>query len=894
MADMKKITANDVAGLFGNLSSIQDSRELRSGDLWPYYEAAAVVPSFRPMDLTPVERTATTRADALQSMMQDCVPESAGGEITWRLRGEVRRAVLQRMAPEELRKAIDASVRLSPDAQFGPTLWAVASGRLRVEDLESIDDVGRALSVASWLNVDEALQHKLRRRYELLELLKPFQALVGEHFRGRTNELRKLAGYVGVTTRSTIAEIGRQMRGRVPLSVHGPGGVGKSTLIARFILDHASAVEEGALAFAYLDADRPTVVPEDPRLLVLEIARQLGIQFPEAGIDADRLRAQFERAFGNRVLPAPIRNAEVRASCVAVLQELLENIRVPLLLVFDTFERVQTRSRVFAQEIGAFIADIQSSWPLLRPVFVGRAPILDFKTEQLALSDLDSSAAAGFLEAHGVADPEVAKRLVSQLGGNPLTLRLAAELVLTEATSRAKGLEGVSTTNLFFLRLDERLIQGQLYRRILAHIADEDVRRLAHPGLAVRRVTPSIIRDVLAIPCGIDVPNLEAARELYNRFAREVGLVERDPGGGVRHRPDVRKVMLRLLNEDDPERTREIHTRAVEFYRHEKGSRARAEEIYHRLMLGHRAREVDQIWRPSLDIYLTDALDELPPAGQAWLKSKIGDDLGDSMRRDAELPVWESAAVKNAGELLSVGKAEEALRILRERGERSPGSKVYALETQALIDLERFEEALAVVRQSLTSVRSSDRALYLELALQGARVAESIGDHRVALDLLAEAAVITRAAGDLLGQLRIALDLYRVSRASGMTYTTAEEQKLLLLYRNTPRALLTSAPLVVAEIAVSLAHRDAGVVYDAVGLASSGAWTDERLAELASLFPEVTTEEELRALPPPKRGKAVTRLLSRVLGVRYPDADTVTRLVTLIRDSVVDDPRSAV
>ena len=48
---------------------------------------------------------------------------------------------------------------------------------------------------------------------------------------------------------------------------------------------------------------------------------------------------------------------------------------------------------------------------------------------------------------------------------------------------------------------------------------------MAHPGLVLRRVTPDLILKVLAQPCGIEVPDEETARELFDELAREVSLV---------------------------------------------------------------------------------------------------------------------------------------------------------------------------------------------------------------------------------------------------------------------------------------------------------------------------------------------------------------------------------
>src|SRR5690348_9699275 len=95
--------------------------------------------------------------------------------------------------------------------------------------------------------------------------------------------------------------------------------------------------------------------------------------------------------------------------------------------------------------------------------------------------------------------PERIERVVAVVGRNPLSLRLAADL-LVRAKAEQLGDEEM------WRRVGDQVVQGRLYERIALHIHDEEVRRLAIPGLVLRYVTPELIRNVLAAPCGVD-PN---------------------------------------------------------------------------------------------------------------------------------------------------------------------------------------------------------------------------------------------------------------------------------------------------------------------------------------------------------------------------------------------------
>ena len=87
--------------------------------------------------------------------------------------------------------------------------------------------------------------------------------LMGGGFVNREAELERLRAYVGGQPPAA------------PLFVCGPGGVGKSTLLAKFLLNE---LERRDRAVAYLDIDRPTIMPEQPMTLLAEAVPQLAMQ----------------------------------------------------------------------------------------------------------------------------------------------------------------------------------------------------------------------------------------------------------------------------------------------------------------------------------------------------------------------------------------------------------------------------------------------------------------------------------------------------------------------------------------------------------------------------------------------------------------------------------------
>ena len=442
----------------------------------------------------------------------------------------------------------------------------------------------------------------------------------------------------------------------------------------------------------------------------------------------------------------------------------------PLLFVLDTFEEVQYRSREFAAEVLRLLRSIQDRVPRLRAVIVSRIPIssAELKSDSLALGPFNEQDAATFLTVRGL-DATLARTIAQQVGGSPLSLRLALDVIQREGATE-KGIASLQTHDLFVFRAQDHRIQGQLYRRILGHIHDADVSALVRLGLALRRITPEIIRDVLAEPCGVAVPDDERARQLFEELGREASLVTTAADGSLRFRRDVRSSVLGLLRQDEPSRVREVEERAVEFYQHQSGAVARAELVYHLLSLGGDRAEVDEAWRRGVERYLADALDELPPRGRAYLAPKLGLTVDEETLKTADLEDWEILAAQQGREILGLGRPEDALKLLSERPERSPGSPLHLVEAQALVQLERRDEARRAIAAGLAEVaRAQDRMALLKLSILEARLDALDGRGPTAGEVLNQFARLSERFGD--DPLLLRLGLHRLALLRSQDYT---------------------------------------------------------------------------------------------------------------------------
>ena len=398
-----------------------------------------------------------------------------------------------------------------------------------------------------------------------------------------------------------------------------------------------------------------------------------------------------------------------------------------------------------------------------------------FKT--IALIGFDEDAAVGFLASRGVTDPEIARAVARQLNGNPLSLHLAAEALRSGDSADSKGFSNLKTSNYRFFKLPEEVVQGQLFRRILAHIKNPDVRKLAHPGLALRRITPDLIVQVLAEPCKLDLPadesqRLAAATLLFQQLKREVSLVVPSMGNAVRHRSDVRQVMLSLLRQERPEEFREINQRAAEYYAGLKNPTGedRAEEIYHRLQIGDPIVKVEPLFRTAEQSFLIKALPELPPRGQLYLASKLGLPLphAEQLLAEASLEEWELVAYHTALNFWQKGDIKSAQKVLKDRSERSASSPLYSLEATFASNLGNPREALQILDRGIAAaLQVEDRLQLLRLQWMRSFQLVQIGNYGEADKAMAEAEKLARELGDLRYLIALLLMREQVARVEG-------------------------------------------------------------------------------------------------------------------------------
>ena len=810
----------DTDEVVAQLDAEEDDEPRRSVRPVPAYgrlhETAAVLDWFDPQTIQPTSGAGDS--ESIDELLAHCTQTVDGdGGRHWTLTPEIRVAVLRQLRERGRVQSALAASQGQPDGSRG-ALHAYLEGSPEALEVQSLPQLASSFEACEWLRTAgfEGLPERdaLQRRIDWLTLLEPFEHLAGTSFGGRTEELRRLRSYAEVLAPAAeenpeppSGEPVVSRHQKPPLLIYGPGGVGKSTLLARFILEHARALERDRFPFAYLDFDRPDVDASEPLTLLIEAVRQLAIEYPHARERCQRIREKWtESLISAQPPPTELREkatlsltVQARSAAVYDFAKLIESLGAndrPVLFVLDTFEEVQWRSEEDVAGVWTMLEQLQPAVNRLRVCIAGRGQLPGRTTEELPLTGLDEEAAVRYLLDRGVPDLVVARRIARQVGGSPMSLKLAAELV------RQEGLTGgqldIATREFLYIRVDDGVIQRQLYRRILGRIRNPDVKKIAHPGLVLRRLTPELILEALAVPCSLTISSLDEARALFEELKREVSLVTVASDGALEHRPDLRLLMLRLLEAEEPDRAQAIRELAVRHYEQRPPQpRERAEEIYLRLALGENTAAIDQRWIRGVERPLATVLQEFSGARRAYLASKLGIEVDEETRRLASLEDWERLTERKARELLVQEQPDEVLDLLAAREDRTPASPLVVLQATALAQLGRWQESLAVLDDGIgRAITHGDRLRALDLALQQAEVAlasTSTGDAPQMLSRLEWLTESATAPADRLNVVAHRLALGRL--APPPSETTADlHRELRELFDGLPDEVLGNDP----------------------------------------------------------------------------------------------------
>ncbi|MBO9596626.1 MAG: ATP-binding protein, partial [Cohnella sp.] len=240
------------------------------------------------------------------------------------------------------------------------------------------------------------------------------------------------------------------------INVYGPGGIGKTSLLAQF----RHIAEESGAAYASVDMRD---MAANPGLLCREAARQLGVEFEIGREDSP------ERDFVSRLL-------EIAST-------------KPVVLAFDRFEEAGTldewlRVRMLPELPAKLLIVIAGRYPLGGPWLSAGWRRL---TIPLPLGELEYADVRDYARRIGLGyDSERTDELWIQSAGYPLSLSLLAQLAVARQSS------GVKTLKL--AREREKL--DALLRLWLDEAPEDDIRPLLYAASIPRSFDHELLNDI--------------------------------------------------------------------------------------------------------------------------------------------------------------------------------------------------------------------------------------------------------------------------------------------------------------------------------------------------------------------------------------------------------------
>ena len=369
--------------------------------------------------------------DDLQSFIQrDCEAVNSARGARWQLLPAVRRETVQHLGADAAR-LLETTEGIPADAaDLGRTMAeSYLRGQAPGVGEQTPDQLAGSLLAVRWLSeppLHLPTEGTLQSQLHLAALLEPLRSVTDGPFVGRHPELARLAEYV-------VRPDDHPWR---PLVIYGPGGMGKSTVVARFVLDRSGPAQAGRLPFTYLTFDRPELLPQRPLGLLAEMIRQLSLQDPRSGAGAARTVAALEQT--QRSVVGSEREQSVSRSGSAGVnrrhqrdeRELVEQFAtivnsIPaesVLCVLDTFERAQRQGPAAVNRLWQTLDAARSLAPRLRIVIVG--PRRDHRVSGRETSPRrPGSKVRGAVSAHpggGLdVDEPLLEAVARRVGGNP-------------------------------------------------------------------------------------------------------------------------------------------------------------------------------------------------------------------------------------------------------------------------------------------------------------------------------------------------------------------------------------------------------------------------------------------------------------------------------------------
>ncbi|GEM_PF-597280 len=574
-----------------------------------------------------------------------CDTNPSGGQDRWLMRVPERHHELRLLAEASSLEAAVVGRRTLGTDPVTDDLHAALLDRspMSRDDIERALEVGgprglleRMVVVLDWAGAAAAARN-------LLPAVRSAIAVLDQRDRSEQSAAR---GFVGrLSERSQVADWLKDPMREPPVTcllIQGAPSIGKSSMLAEAVF----AFEQGrAPLLLRFDFDWAGLDIQDQLGFTMEAARQLAQQLGKDSPELLDARLAAAAVTGGSQ-PSAFRKTQFPAELARQMADTVARSGRSLLVVLDTLEVLRGRGETHPIRLFDWLDSVVGAglYPL-RVIAASRGNALDVCPDRvghhLVLEGLGDDDARQLLLRLGVR-PADHRGLIELSGGNPLRLRLGAEIAA-----------GGEASALLRRRRKKAIQTAVLYRFLLSRVNDNDIKKVVNPGLIVRRLNTELLHDVVAPQLGLTITR-DRAETLMQALQSLDWLVERDPGapGFITHRPDMRRLLLPLLYGAAPKRCAAINAAAAQWFGARGEPWCETEALYHRLQLLRTRPSPPEIGWAAATRMSQEMIEELPPAARDLVHAVRGE-RSDQFRRQTSFQSKEDDP-KLGSELLAV------------------------------------------------------------------------------------------------------------------------------------------------------------------------------------------------------------------------------------------------
>ena len=559
------------------------------------------------------------------------------------------------------------------------------------------------------------------------------------NFNGRAYELTKIETFVSPTGSDPTGSKKNYM------FITGVGGVGKSTLVNKFILNKLTGTDNSNMPFVHIDFDNPDFSVSDVFALLKEALGQLAIQNEQYAPRFNDIVKRISIEYSNTLNSNTSRGSDRQYFYQDLINDSdrknLQFLKIPVFVVFDSFEELQFRASPSEIDVlFQFLNEIVQIAPTLKAIFIGRAEIINDRRpgENIVLNSFERGSAVSFLKTIGLTDEALCNSLFDKFDGNPLTLQLSANLVIREMGKMNAPNEEVEKRGIFD-KIDRELIQQQLVARNLDHIHNKDLAAIAVPGILLRKINPDVIKNVLAEVCGLGEIDDEKASKLFEDLKKETFLLKQTDDK-VEFRKDLRMSLYNLIIREKKYKAFRVHDAAVNYYKSRPDPSDQAEYLFHCLKKGDDISIIDKVYQPTMKAFMETALSELPVEARVQLTQLMGISADVENVGQVSNYRWELYMLAQISNVLEFGDEKQLIDTqlkLKVRTERTGNPEFTYFENLLNIRLLKYGKVLdSIAIAGTNSISSDDYAVNIPFDLLGVYVYEFRQDYKGASNII--------------------------------------------------------------------------------------------------------------------------------------------------------------